>query len=67
MAMQLPAAIEGVKSLTVEQDPVDLVEQDALDCFFEIPDFTIVAEKGFEELAQKKGFCKKGEEQGDRL
>lgn len=52
--------------MTVDPDPVGLVEQNALDCYFEIPDFTIVVEKGFEELA-RKGFCKKGEEEGDHL
>lgn len=58
--------MEGVKSLTVDLDPVGLAEQDALDCFGEISDFTMVAEKGSEELARKV-FLQDGEERENRL
>lgn len=45
--------MEGVKSLTVDMDPMGFVEQDALDCFFEIPYYTIVAEKVLKNLYKR--------------
>lgn len=49
--------MEGVRSLIVDLDPEGLTEQEALDCFFKTPNFTIVT-KGLKNW-HEKGFRKK--------